>query len=122
MSKFRTEANDVADAITSLKKLEDMGNLGPFDKFSPAQKAQAEVLQQSTVGKLRAAVLGPGIINEQERAIMERMIANPTDFLSLNARNMASLQALRNSMTSSVNRKGVSLGLKNAAPSGFQKE
>lgn len=122
VSKFRTEANDVADAISSLKKLEDMGNLGPIDKLTPAQKAQAEVLQQTTVGKLRAAVLGPGIINEQERAIMERMIANPTDFLSLNARNIASLQALRNSMTSSVNRKGVSLGLKNAAPSGFQKE
>jgi hypothetical protein len=121
VSKFRTEANDVADAISSLQKLEDMTKLGSIDKFSPAQKAAAEVLQQTTVGKLRAAVLGPGIINEQERAIMERMIANPTDLLSLDARNVASLTALRNSMTNSVNRKGVSLGLKSAAPESLKK-
>jgi len=121
VSKFRTEANDVADAISSLQKLEDMTKLGSIDKFSPAQKAAAEVLQQTTVGKLRAAVLGPGIINEQERAIMERMIANPTDLLSLDARNLASLTALRNSMTNSVNRKGVSLGLKSAAPEALKK-
>jgi hypothetical protein len=121
VSKFRAESVDVADAIDSLKKLQDMGDLGSFDKFSPAQKAQAEVLQQSTVGKLRQALLGPGIINADERAIMERIIANPTDFLSLNSRNMASLQALRNSMTNSVNRKGVSLGLKSAAPEALKK-
>lgn len=121
VSKFRTEANDVADAISSLQKLEDMTKLGSIDKFSPAQKAAAEVLQQTTVGKLRAAVLGPGIINEQERAIMERMIATPTDLLSLDARNVASLTALRNSMTNSVNRKGASLGLKSAAPEALKK-
>ena len=121
VSKFRTEANDVADAISSLQKLEDMTKLGSIDKFSPAQKAAAEVLQQTTVGKLRTAVLGPGIINEQERAIMERMIANPTDLLSLDSRNVASLTALRNSMTNSVNRKGVSLGLKSAAPEALKK-
>ena len=121
VSKFRTEANDVADAIDSLKKLQDMIDLGATQKFSFEQKAAAQTLQQTTVGKLRTAVLGPGIINEQERAIMEQMIANPTDLLSLDSKNKSRLQALTNSMTNSVNRKGVSLGLKNSAPESLQK-
>ena len=121
VSKFRAEANDVADAIDSLKKLQDMIDLGATQKFSFEQKAAAQTLQQTTVGKLRTAVLGPGIINEQERAIMEQMIANPTDLLSLDSKNKSRLQALTNSMTNSVNRKGVSLGLKNSAPESLQK-
>ena len=98
-----------------------MIDLGATQKFSFEQKAAAQTLQQTTVGKLRTAVLGPGIINEQERAIMEQMIANPTDLLSLDSKNKSRLQALTNSMTNSVNRKGVSLGLKNSAPESLQK-
>jgi precorrin-6B methylase 2 len=121
VSKFRAESNDVADAIDSLKKLQDMIDLGATQKFSFEQKAAAQTLQQTTVGKLRTAVLGPGIINEQERAIMEQMIANPTDLLSLDSKNKSRLQALTNSMINSVNRKGVSLGLKNSAPESLQR-
>lgn len=103
--------SSVQGAKSSIKELTQLIDKGG-KSLSPADHAKAGTLQQTLIGQLRTAILGPGTINEGERAMMEKIIANPTKFLTLDGSNKVRLQTLMHTLDTKTKAAAESVGLK----------
>lgn len=74
-----TSTRSGVELINELKSF--AGKTG--SKFSMEDKAKAETLARMIMGQIREGVLGPGTVNEGERKILEKMVANPTNLMQL---------------------------------------
>lgn len=90
ITKMLPVANANIDAVDQL-----MGMIGK-GKASMNKKAIADSLQQILIGGSREDVLGPGTIQAAERALVERLIQNPTDIDTLDSNSRARLETFKN--------------------------
>jgi len=67
----------------------------PGKSLSLQQRAKAETISQALVGALRLPITGPGAMSDQERAMLERLVANPTAIFSLDSNNRTRLKELQ---------------------------
>lgn len=62
--------------------------------ISPEMRAKAETTASLVQAALRVPILGPGVVNEREFKLLERIVANPTDVFSLDNVNQVRLKQL----------------------------
>lgn len=105
--QLQSDSSSSKDIIDQLLKLTDT----PGATMRPELRAQGKALSQQLVGKLRTAVLGPGTINESERAILESLAANPATIFSMDSKTKASLNTLKGTLDRAVFDRAKSLGL-----------
>jgi hypothetical protein len=83
-----TEAG--VDLINELKGF--AGKSG--SKFSPQDRTKAETLRRMIIGQIREGVLGPGTVNDAERAILEGIVKDPSAIFQLPKTALASLDTI----------------------------
>lgn len=109
----------VLDAKAGIGKLLAISNK-PFKSLSLEDIAEADTLRQTLVGALRSPITGPGAMNEGERELLERIIANPTSIFSLDSVNKKRLETLANTLDSkfatAAQARGVSVSMPKEAP------
>ena len=104
--KFGNEAEVIkikSEAIPSYQKMnevmDDLIDLGEARKkqkyMSNADKVLAESLSRQLQGLLREDILGPGTVTEPERAILEQIIQNPTQFFDLKGKTDDKIRSLK---------------------------
>lgn len=66
--------------------------------FSPQDRAKAETITSILTGQLRLPIVGPGAVSEKELELLQRIIADPTRIMSLDANNKQRLRTLKQRM------------------------
>lgn len=107
---FRNLAADMQSAKSGIAKLREI-NKTPFKSLRPNLRAEAQVTQKAMIGKLRVALTGPGTMSDSDKALLEQVIANPTDFFSLDSSNEAKYKQLEETIDRTLRDKANSLGL-----------
>lgn len=93
------EAKTVMDgSLWSIGELKRINAMSKFDKGRPEIIGQAETYAQGLVGLLRPTILGPGVVDKNERKILEAIAADPTKVFSLSSSNLARYEALSKKM------------------------
>lgn len=86
-TKANTELTGALDGINRIKQLTN-----GFNKVTDlATRRKIEAERQALVGNLRLPFTGPGILNDSERAMLEKIIGDPSRILSLNKLEAASM-------------------------------
>ena len=82
------------NAIT--EQLIKMGEDIEGDFFvSPSDKVLAESLKSSLQGLIREDILGPGTVNDSERAILEQVIENPVEYFNVKRNRRDKINSLK---------------------------
>ncbi len=84
---------EVSAAKQSVRELLQIAGMSG-KSVSPEMRTRATSIASLLQGQLRTTVLGPGAVTESERALLEKIIANPTDIFSMDSRNKEALQTL----------------------------
>lgn len=95
------QANEAVATINSIKgNIDELIALSNKSgaSFSPQDRAKAETLTSILTGQLRLPIVGPGAVSEKELELLQRIIANPTRIMSLDANNKQRLRTLRSRM------------------------
>lgn len=66
--------------------------------ISVKNKADAEVLVGTLVGQLRESITGPGAMSDGDRALLEKLVANPTNIFSLDDVSRAKLMKIKDTV------------------------
>lgn len=78
-NKVKDVLNTLPSAINGLKNLRRVADLPLYERaFSPTVRGQSKLELQSTIGKMRLELFGPGVLTETEQNIAREMIGNPT--------------------------------------------
>ena len=104
--KFGNEAEVIkikSEAIPNYQKMnevmEDLIDLGVARKkqkyMSNSDKVLAESLSRQLQGLLREDILGPGTVTEPERAILEQIIQNPTQWFDFKGKTDDKIRSLK---------------------------
>ena len=104
--KFGNEAEVIkikSEAIPNYQKMnevmEDLIDLGEARKkqkyMSNSDKVLAESLSRQLQGLLREDILGPGTVTEPERAILEQIIQNPTQWFDFKGKTDDKIRSLK---------------------------
>lgn len=101
---MRQQIADVGFAVTSIDKLIEISNSSPAEELRPKLWGEAESLAQTMKGRLRVSLVGPGAMNAQEWAMLERVIPDPTKILELDVRQKAALQTLKSTLAQIMKR------------------
>ncbi len=110
-------AKQANEAVSNLRYVEDSVNrLLEINKkdmksFSPDARAEAETITSMLVGALRLPIVGPGAVSEKELELLNRIIANPTAFISYDPANKKRLEVLRDRVKKQTEYKLKSYGL-----------
>jgi hypothetical protein len=92
ISDVETARNNVSELINLV---DEVGN-NPLKKlFDRDTVAKAQTLQQSTIGKLRLELFGPGVLTDFEQKIARNILRDPTSMLSLASANKTALKTLQ---------------------------
>ena len=62
---------------------------------SPSDKVLAEALKSSLQGLIREDILGPGTVNDSERAILEQVIENPVEYFNVKRNRRDKINSLK---------------------------
>lgn len=100
--EFDTDAKATSVIQKSVDKLENIQkNLGFFDRFSPAVRAEIEAIRLPLSAALRIPYTGTGPLTEAEREMLAKASANPASFydafvgIILDSPEKAKLDAMR---------------------------
>lgn len=94
LKEIRSGVLEAKAGLDKLKKLVSK----PAASLSLEDRAEAKTLQQTLVGALRLPITGPGAMSEQERAMLENIIANPATIFSLDSTTKRRLETLQGSL------------------------
>lgn len=83
--QLNTSSVDTEQASSMIDDLIAIGKKSGRETFPTEAKAQAQVISQMLIGKLRVPITGPGAMSESEQKILKDIIANPTDVSQVNA-------------------------------------
>ncbi len=85
------------EARSGLEKLLKLTNR-PLKSLSTDDRAEASTIQQTLVGALRLPITGPGAMNEGEREMLQKIIANPTSMFTLDSSTKVRLKTLMSTL------------------------
>lgn len=85
-------------------------------EISPELRAQAQTTASLLRAALRVPILGQGAVSDTERALMEKIVADPTAVFSLDSTNKKSLQTLAERLTTTLKINQKYLGLSGEGP------
>lgn len=94
---MKTMGSGVQEAKIGINTLMDISKK-PFKSLSLADRAKADTIRQTLVGALRLPITGPGAMNEGERELLQKVIADPTAVFSLDSNNKVRLKTLADSL------------------------
>lgn len=121
-TKLKDYNADYEAARSGIMKLKEVGNM-PLKSISPEAIAQADSISRMIMASLRTQVLGPGAVTDAERAILEKIVSNPTTIFSLDSTNQKRLDTLMDTLKTNRNQKAKAYGF--TVPDeqlGFQKK
>lgn len=107
--EFRGQAADAKQAIDQIKILKGLAAKG--SKVNQQDRAQAETVARLLGASLRTTVVGQGAVSDTERAILEKIAANPLDIFSLSAAQLARLGTLESQIRANLRSKAGIFGL-----------
>lgn len=110
---FREAFSDVQTAKQGLKKLIDLSSKG--SSLSIEDRAEAETTAAMVRGALRTTLVGQGAVSDTERAILEKVVANPLELTRLNSASRKSLETILKRADIGIQNKAKSLGWQNKA-------
>ena len=92
--------SDVLPSYSNMNAITDqlikMGEDIEGDFFvSPSDKVLAESLKSSLQGLIREDILGPGTVNDSERAILEQVIENPVEYFNVKRNRRDKINSLK---------------------------
>lgn len=117
--KDANEVKDISIAATGAKSaIDELKSImsTPGKSLSPNERARAGSIRQQLIGQMRVAILGPGTVNESERALLENLIPDPTSILSLDSSNLIKLNALEKRMAEGVQQQLQARGVAGSMP------
>jgi len=109
--KYKDEVQPAIDSTNRLLEL-----TGKANRLSPKDRAAAEMEVQALVGALRLPFTGPGILNIEERKVLEGLIGNPTKLFSYTPLEQAKLLNIKHKLNSDMNGRAKNAGLEVAPP------
>jgi hypothetical protein len=86
------EVDKVKQGVDELLKISNTSN----KSMSPELTARASVLSLMIQGALKTEILGPGAISDSDRAILQKLVADPTKINQLDVTARTKLTTLRN--------------------------
>ena len=89
----------VNEGVQRLKQMVDSTG----KSLNPNMRKEAQTIQSSLVGLLRVPMTGPGAMSEGERELLLGMIANPTNFFSIDSNSRTALDTLQKRIDSNLN-------------------
>lgn len=98
------ELMDIASKLT-------LADYADVDKMS-AWKADVAALKAFLVGDLRLPLVGPGALSQAELNILNNVVRDPTDVLSLKTGNMSALDSLRSKLVQGLRNQAEISGVK----------
>lgn len=108
-TKLKDYNADYEAARAGIVRLKAVGNR-PLKSLDPSAIAEADSLSRMIMASLRTQVLGPGAVTDAERAILEKIVANPTSIFSLDQNNAKRLDTLLDTLKSNRNQKAKAYG------------
>lgn len=111
LKEMKAATDSTVNGIRQLKALISR----PGKSFSPSAIAEAQVITGQLKGPMRAA-LGLGILSEGDMKLLDSMIANPTDMLSLDSSNRVRLNVLAKRMQDALTMSAKARGISNYDP------
>lgn len=109
-AKVNELAGATATATEGIKKLIEISRR-PAKSWSPQDRAEADTIARTTQAALRVPILGPGTVNDREREMIERIVADPTSMTSMDANVMKRLETLRTQLQANLVQNGKAYGL-----------
>lgn len=101
-TETRKLLTELQPATKSLDDLIAMTN-DPIVRITPARRAEAQALVGALRGQLRLALIGPGAVSDQERAILEDIIADPAAIFQLPSKTRKSLATIKKAVERKIN-------------------
>lgn len=99
------KVNELAGATMSARdgigKLLEMGKK-TGGSISPEARAEAETTASLVKAALRVPILGPGTVNDAERALMDRIVSNPLAIFSLDGVQKKRLETLNSRLLANL--------------------
>ncbi len=115
-------SSDYENAASGIRKLIDISNT-PLKSVSREQIAKADSISRMVQASLRTQILGPGAVTDAERAMLEKIVADPTKIFSLDSSNRTRLETLLETLKTNRDNKASTFGLKSQEQSlGFVKK
>lgn len=84
------------DAVRGMTRLQELSEQFAGGSLSPVARAEAQTIAQALKGALRLELFGPGVMTDNEQAIADKIIGNPTKLTSLNSLERKKLDTLMN--------------------------
>lgn len=110
-TKFREDMGNLIDARGSVRRLQEIN-----DKFGESLNLRdagiAEVDVMNLKAALRRDIVGVGQVSNYEQTLIDRVIKNPTDFLSLEPKDRAILLALAERIDRKIANNAAQFGLR----------
>ena len=103
----QTAYEQVNDGVTQLL---DMLKI-PGRTMNPALRKKAQTIKALLTGALRVPIVGPGAFTDQERELINSVIADPTAIFSLDSRTQTALTTLRDRVRNDRDAYARSIGL-----------
>lgn len=114
--KFREQVSDINSGVSALDELIQLGRKG--SSLSPTDRARARNLARMIQGKFRVEIVGPGAVTENDRKVLEDVVASPLDIFRLSDVPTL-LMDMKSRILSAKNEKAFQLGL---APTGQKQQ
>jgi hypothetical protein len=106
--KFREQVSDINSGVSALDELIQLGRKG--SSLSPTDRARAQNLARMIQGKFRVEIVGPGAVTENDRNVLEDVVASPLDIFRLSDVPTL-LMDMKSRILSAKNEKAFQLGL-----------
>ena len=107
--KFRESATATKQAIDSINQLTQLSMKG--SKLSLEDKAKAETVAGMLKAALRTTIVGPGAVSDNERKMLDNIVANPLEIFSLQKNQLARLQTLAAQVKINLRNQAQTLGI-----------
>lgn len=100
------KVNDFAaihgQATSTINALTDLSNT-KYSSITPELKARAQALQAGLVGAVNDGIIDTKRLGDADKKLLDRLIARPTDILSLDANERVKLKTLQELMDAKLN-------------------
>ena len=118
VDEVKKDLSSAANALQQIKELKQLMTNNTGKSFSPEQRAKAQKYVAFLQSAVRPMLFPSGRVAEWEQNILNRLVANPTDILSLDSSSKASLDLLekqvQDNLTTTATNHGVSISYSTA--------